>query len=261
MKYGCCTSISNYDLLEQIGFDFIELSGRAVTSMSEKEFDKVIDKVSNGHLFCNGFNDYCPPDIAIVGPDYDPVKAEKYAQLICKRGSKLNISTIGIGAPLSRRLPEGFDKATADGQAIEFLAITADIAKQYNITILFEALNNEVCNYVTLMPEAVDIVQKINKENVKIVADFYHMQMMNEDVTDIAYAIPYITHLHIAQDIDGNRGYLREKYYDQYKSAIAAAMKEGYDSTLSIEALWGDVAKEGKQSLDILKRIEKELNL
>lgn len=108
MKYGCCTSIGNYDLLEGIGFDFIELSGREVTAMSGDEFEKAVDKVSAGKIFCKGFNDYCPPELSIVGPGYDGVKTEKYAQLICQRGSRLNIASIGIGAPRSRILPPFF---------------------------------------------------------------------------------------------------------------------------------------------------------
>ncbi|MGE4283388.1 MAG: sugar phosphate isomerase/epimerase family protein [Clostridia bacterium] len=261
MKYGCCTSVENYYLIRKIGYDFIELSGREITAMSDEQFKRIADKASAGELRCNGFNDYCSSDVAIVGPSYNAKQAEQYAKLICERGYRLNISTIGIGAPMSRRLPEGFSKAEADRQVIEFLNITADIAKQYGITILFESLNDKVSNYVTFISEAVEIVKQVNKDNLKIVADFYHMWMMNEDVINIAYAFPYIYHLHIAQDRDGNRGYLCEDFYHKYKEAIAAVSKQGYNKTISVEAFWGDFEQGATQSFQILKRIGEELGL
>jgi len=257
MRFGCCTSIDNYKLLEKVGYDFIELSGRQIASMTDEQFEAVRKTIEEGKIYCNGFNDYCPPEIVIAGPKYDLQSAKEYASKICRRGAALKVKTIGIGAPMSRVLPDTFDKKTADMQAMEFLKATADIASKYDICILWESLNKNVCNYVLYLSEAVEMVEKINHPYLKIVLDFYHMAIMGEDVENIGYAIPYVKHLHVAQDIKGQRGFLVKDNYNEYKTWLESAKKFGYDGTVSVEPLYGDINKHAEESLMILKNIDR----
>ena len=39
MKYGCGTTIDNYNILQALGFDYIELPGNQISQMTDEEFD------------------------------------------------------------------------------------------------------------------------------------------------------------------------------------------------------------------------------
>lgn len=99
MKYGCGTTIDNYSILQDLGFDYIELPGNQISKMTDEEFDALKTILENGNVKCCGFNAALTPDIVITGEGYDLEKAKAYAELLCKRGSQLHISAIASAPP------------------------------------------------------------------------------------------------------------------------------------------------------------------
>jgi sugar phosphate isomerase/epimerase len=237
MKIGCCTTIDNYEALCKIGYDYIELSAYDIYNMTEKEFEIALAKVIDLGVPCLGFNAYCKSNLSMVGPEFNLNKIRDYSNVVCKRGSKLGIKYIGIGAPFARILPDGWEKEIADKQMEQFLKVTSEIAQSYKQIVLLEALNAEICNYITSTDEAYKMVKKLNLPNLKLVLDFYHMEMMNEELESVNYVIPYVKHLHISHRGPGiKRDYLNENdYYDVFR-IINFVRTQGYDSTISIEA-------------------------
>lgn len=265
MKFGCCAPIQYYHLLEELGFDFIELSGREIASLSEYEFGKWVETIKNGSIPCFAINDYCSQDIIIAGPDYHVDKAKSYAELLCDRGSRLGVQVIGVGAPASRKLPVGFDRNLAEKQAKEFVNVTCEIAEKYGITILWESCNSRVTNFHTTLKEAVNFVRDLQLNNLKLVIDFYHMYVEGEDLSVVKEAIPHTVHLHVAMDdYLGRKSFLNEKGYSYHKDVIKTVNDHGgHHLTLSVEPhpniTENDIRVNGKYSLDMLKNIEQEL--
>lgn len=71
MKYGCGTTIDNYSILQDLGFDYIELPGNQISKMTDEEFDALKTVLENGSVKCCGFNAALTPDIVITGEGYD----------------------------------------------------------------------------------------------------------------------------------------------------------------------------------------------
>lgn len=255
MKIGCCTDIKNYDYIADIGVDYIELSGSAISAMTDEEFDFTVNKVNSGKIKAMGINAYCPGEIIIAGPNFDPAKAEKYAEKTISRINKLNIKKVGIGSPNSRNIPENFSKSTAVSQLKEFLKLTCDVADDYGINILFEAVCTKECNFINTTSEALDIIEALNVKNLYMVYDIYHVHMMKEPLLNMDKVFKYIKHLHISQDTDNKRGYLSDKYINDYKIYINRAKELGYDDTISVEAVTGDFKSGMLNSLSILKKL------
>ena len=261
MKIGCCASVADCQAMKRIGYDFIELSARSVGNMSEgelKEARSILDKTG---LPCIGFNNYCNDELSIVGPGFDAQAARGYAERISAKGALLGIKNIGIGAPLARVLPPNYDISTANRQMEEFLHITADAAQKYGIFILYESLNDKICNFGTDTLEALALVKKLNIPNLRLVLDFYHMLMMDEDLENIGGVIPYVQHLHISHKVQGtNRGHLEPSGMDFYRKSVKSALSFGYDGTLSVEAQSSDFETEARLSYKILKDIVTEIS-
>ena len=95
------------------------------------------------------------------GPGQNLDEARAYARKLAAYASELSVDQVGIGAPGSRRLPEGYDRALANRQMKEFLRYTADEFAAYDIYVSLEAVGECYCNYINRLEEAKDMVETV----------------------------------------------------------------------------------------------------
>lgn len=255
MKYGIGTPIENYAIVEQLGMDYIELPGNKISAMSDEEFADVVKTLENGKATCCGFNAALPPEITLCGEGFDLEKATEYAEKLCKRGSVLGIKAIGVGSPNSRKYKEGDDLAKTWEQVEQFIAMFADVAKPYNITIMYESLNKTETQFGLKIREGADLVKKLNRSNLGIVFDIYHMAMEQEALEELAYALPYVKHVHIAERVGEERRYPSFEMVDFYKTVIDMVVASGYDGAICTEAFHGDILEGGQRTLELFDAI------
>ena len=92
------------------------------------------------------------------------------------------------------------NKPEARRQSIQSMKELADYAAPYNITLLIETLNRFEQFLVNDSKEAVEFVKDINKENVKVMLDSFHMNIEEDFIGDaIRLAGDYLDHLHIGE--------------------------------------------------------------
>jgi len=249
--------MENYDELCKLGYDFIELPGNKVMNMGEAEIEEAKKLIDKNKIPCNGFNAYCTAALPMAGPQFDLQKSRDYAAEACRRGKILGIKTIGLGSPPARRIPEGYDLQTANKQIREFIRVTAEEGAKQGIMFLIEPLNSNVCDLIVHTKEALEIIRDIDMPNLRIVLDFHHLTKSGEDISGIAYVMPYVEHLHIDHTLEDGRYHLVEQGRPFYSRCIAAARACGYNGTISIEptAAKGPFREEAGESLRILRSI------
>ncbi|MDR1731737.1 MAG: sugar phosphate isomerase/epimerase [Synergistaceae bacterium] len=263
MKLGCCISIGQYDDLCALGYDFAELSGYETAGLSEADVSRLAGKIQERGVPCLGFNAYCRDNVPMVGPGYDRKKAREYAALLARRGNLLGAKNLGIGSPLARRLPKGYDLKKADEQMKEFLTITAEEADKWGMTVLYEALNPLTCDYGIGTLHALNMVETLSRENpnlknLAMVLDFHHKVLAGEAADDFAGAMPWVRHLHINGITEDKRKRFPEAAdADFCRRALKAAEALGYDGTVSVEADPGEKSflEDARRSLEILREI------
>lgn len=237
MKIGLCTPTKNIEKVKEIGYDYIEVAGNEIAAMTDEEFEAFAKKRDALNYPVAGFNAYCNEKTPIVGDNFTEEKARVYAEKMCKRGARLGIKNIGVGAPMARKLPAGYDMDKAYNQCKRFLEITADEAAKYGINVLFEALHDKCCDFANHTADGIKLVKDINKDNLRIVLDFYHMEVMGEDITDIKDVMPYVRHLHYNHTPEGSldREYIIPEDEENLIKIKKAVEECGYDGTFSIE--------------------------
>lgn len=254
MKYGICTTMDHYRDLCALGYDYIELPGTGVRQMSPAQVRETAAVLQDGGKPCLGFNAYCGGDLPIVGEGYRKGPTYNYARELCEKGAELGIKSIGIGAPKARRLPLDYDPARADAQCREFLAVTAGVAAEYGITVLLEALNHTMCEYLLDTVAAWKMVKELGMDNLKLVLDFYQAAMEGEEPEKLSSVLPEVRHLHISgYEPDGSRYHLREKDIPFCTKYVTWAQRMGYDGTISVEADSDRFLTDARDSLDILR--------
>ncbi|MGI6160532.1 MAG: sugar phosphate isomerase/epimerase family protein [Christensenellales bacterium] len=254
MLIGYCSSAKYAGRIAEIGFDYMELYGREISTLGDSEFIETKKMLEDIGLECRGFVGSIPPSVRICGPGYDEKIVSEYAKKCCDRGAELGILHVGIGSPLSRNLPEGFDLDVAREQIMQSLDIFCSAAKPNGLDILFESVSSPMCNFITLFPEAVEIVEQMRLDNLFLVLDLYHVAMMDERLEEYADMLGDVKHLHIAEKAD--YGQLRYESEPLYNRWISFLKSKGYDISISMEISTPDPAG-SERSLEILRRVDR----
>ncbi len=241
--------------MQKAGFDYVELSGRNVCAMDQAAFEKLRRMVESGRLPCLGFNAYCPPEVRIAGPGFSAEYAREYALRCLSRAVELNVQVVGIGSPMSRNLPAGFDRNLAMHQAEEFFAVTADVFAAQSIFVCVEALGPCYCNFINTLAEALSLVRAVNMGNLKLVADFYNMEHSGEADIPLFPFVNDIVHAHISDDAGSPqmRWFLKHDKRDTHISRIKRLRGAGYLGAVTLETDLPAELHAARQSLQILR--------
>ena len=255
MQIGCCTGIENYELVVRNNYDRIVLPAVKIATMDQDAFVQTKKLLSQGTLQCRSLNWFCTPALKLCGDGYSEEAVAAYMPLLVQRASEIGVEYIGVGSPKSRNIPEGFSKDTAMEQFKRSMDVICEACRPYGITVLLEAVCTVECNFITTTDEALAVMKSLDIDNLKFVFDSYHAFMMGEDDKPLRRAMPYVRLVHVAQNIDSRRHYLRSEKMDEYRVYFKALMEAGYDGEVSIEAFYDDMEEQLGPTLSILKTL------
>jgi sugar phosphate isomerase/epimerase len=109
-----------------------------------------------------------------------------------------------------------------------------DHARDIGTTLLYEPLNRYETNLINTLGDAVQVISGIGADNVKILADLYHMNIEETNIPDaIRNAGSRIGHVHFA---DSNRRAAGLGHTD-FLPIVSALVEIGYEGYLSAEVL------------------------
>ena len=116
-----------------------------------------------------------------------------------------------------------------------------------------EPLNTRESNFITTAREALDLVRQLSLENVKLLIDYYHMRMENENPVIIQDAGKDLRHIHIASK--EGRLFPKPNDSENYDEFFALLKASGYSGRVSIEGKSKDLAADGAVSLALLRSL------
>ena len=196
-KIGCCVKIKDIDYAIIQGVDYIELP------LSELVFDikreKIISEIINRKISCNAVTKLLSNNIHICFDDFYSKKVQDYLEDAFYIMNKLGTNIAVFGNSKSRYILENENFETHEKKMIMFCRELARFAKRYDIIVGIEPLNTEQCNYINTLDDAAKIVEKVNHPNLKIVADYYHMNKQNENLESLYKYSNLICHIHTSE--------------------------------------------------------------
>lgn len=277
MRYGCCIGFGGYippearsqgktsadsfeenvdwlmrniAFLRSVGYNYVELPTSIVASASDAEFMYLVQHLNSAPIKAEAFNCFVPGSIRLVGNEVDTNAIRSYLELVIPRMAQCGAKVIVFGSGAARSVPQGFTIYKAESQIIDFLKMAADYASSQGMVIAIEPLNSKECNFINLIGDAISIIDEINRPDVRLAIDFYHMNEENDDMEAITMtAGPYLEHVHLADSGRMNPG---TGSYD-YPSFFAALKEIGYDNRASLECKYRDYENDVKFSLRFLK--------
>jgi sugar phosphate isomerase/epimerase len=186
-------------------------------------------------------NIFLPGNLKVVGHDVNEEAIQAYADTVFRRVNAAGVRMIIWGSAGSRRVPEGFDHATAKAQFISIAKKLAAQARRYEIQLVLESLNHTETNFINRVSEIIEIAEKVNEPNFRICVDIYHMLMEDEGPDIILKTGKYLVHCDIAEKVGrtppGTNG-------DDFTPYLRALKAVGYKSKITMECNWRDVGKQ-----------------
>lgn len=189
-----------FKLAKSIGFDAFEIDGKLLL----ERFEEVKQAVTNTGLAvstaCGGYEGW-------IG-DFDEVKRLNGVQEICSILRSLSeIGGQGIVVPaawgmFSKRLPPHHPPRNDKEDKIVLLESLTEInrvAKETNTFLYLEPLNRYEDHMLNTLNDAIEIIKSGNFSNVKVIADFFHMNIEEANIYEsILHAKEFLGHVHLA---------------------------------------------------------------
>ena len=256
MRFGVCVTVDKEPIerAKRIGFDYIELPLLKLLELNDNQLEELkimLDKIG---IYAETYNCFFG-NMRLTGDDVDMDKIADYAETVLKRASFLGGRVAVIGSGGQRRIPDGFDRDTAEKQFINILNVCGDIAGKYGMKIAVEPLNTLETNLINTVSECAELVAKADNKNVGVLADYYHIFMNSEGLNKVADKSTSLIHTHLARaDKDRKLPHLGRD--DEAVKLFADALKaHGYEGAISLEGHYDeDVESDWSKALEFMKK-------
>jgi sugar phosphate isomerase/epimerase len=185
-----------------------------------------------------------------VGPAPAHQEILKFGEISFRRAQMAGVKTIVFGSGGARSIPEGFPPKEAKVQFISLCKQLAPLAKKYDVIISLEPLNTRECNFINSLAEGADIVQAVNHESFRLLADIYHMLMENESPYEIIKYGDLIYHSHIAEKTGRTAPGVHNEDFTPYFRALKQV---NYQGSMAIECSWNNIEEQAPGALAAMR--------
>ena len=241
---------------KRLGFDAVELFAPGPDFISVEEVQAALDEHDIKMAAVGTGAGMVIHQLSLSDPDQARrAEACDFVRSMIDFGAAFNAPAI-IGSMQGRAASADDVEWTVDLLA-ESLQELGKHAEQYNIPLLFEPLNRYESNLSNTLSSAVNIIRSQTSDNIKILADLFHMNIEERNLPDaIRGAGELIGHVHFA---DTNRRAIGMGHLDV--DPIVEALREiNYSGYVSAEVFaWPnpiDAATQTKYSFDIYFGLE-----
>lgn len=262
MKFGFCTNLlsSKSDLTgskylevgKEAGFDYVEMPLAQLIELSESSFNSLRLTLAGLDLPCEACNNFFPPNIKLTGNDANLSAIRSYLTRALARASELGVKVIVLGSPRSKNIPEGFPRAVAESQFDDALEVISSIVAPLGITVVLEPLAMEESNFLTTAIQVLPLLEKLNKPNIELLIDFYHMTKEGEKPEVIIKAADHLRHVHFSDPSGRKYPIKHRKDFDRFFANLKSI---GYDKRISIEAFTDNFAIDSKLAVNTLRTL------
>jgi sugar phosphate isomerase/epimerase len=247
------TGISNSSILATAGYSFVEenVRGFLVPTESDAVFEQKLALLKASSIPVEACNSFLPGNMKCVGPTPAHEEILKFGETAFRRARMAGIKTIVFGSGGARAIPEGFSREEAKQQFISICKQLVPFAQKYNVVISLEPLNTKECNFINSVAEGGEIVEAVNHDNFRLLADIYHMLMENESPANLTKYGHLLYHTHIAEKAGRTAPGVNNEDFTPYLKALKNV---NYEGRMTIECLWNNLEEQAATALAFLRK-------
>ncbi|MBS4195701.1 sugar phosphate isomerase/epimerase family protein [Lederbergia citri] len=251
------TYMETFNLARELKFDGVEISvvGEPLNSKITKEIISASNKTGIvPSAICGGYRNW-------IGDFEHEKRLIAIKDIITSLEYASEMNSVGLIMPaafgmFSRRLPPFSpprDQEEDQVVLVDSLTKIAEFAEKKRINVFLEPLNRYEDHMINTVKQAVDLIELVGSERIKVIADFFHMSIEEEKIEDtICKYSNYIGYYHLA---DSNR--LQPGMgHSNFELYLGTVQKTGYKGFLSFECgIHGNSIESLYESLNFLKSL------
>lgn len=236
----------------QLGFDAIEIFAPGPDAVSKTELASLLQSHQLKLAAVGTGAGWVKHKLTLTSPDPNVRKrAIEFVRSMIDFGGEHHAFAI-IGS-MQGRWGDGVSKERAIDWLREALNELGEYARRYNVPLVYEPLNRYETNLVNTVTSGVELMQSLQTDNVRLLADLFHM---NIEEADLAAALKvggkWIGHIHF---VDSNRRPAGFGHIN-FLPITAALMQMDYSGYLSAEAFaWPDPISAARQTISEYRRL------
>lgn len=261
MRFGVCTGIdneANVKIAAECGYDYIECGFQMFANATEEQLAEWEEREKKYNIYAEAANCFLPGSLPVTGDDVDYEALTDFVSRGMKNSARLGLKIVVFGSSGARNIKEGFSYEKAIRQMAYFLReIASPEAAKYGISVVTEPLQKAETNIINTVKEGVMLAAMADRDNIRCLADLFHMEQCGDTAADILMIKDSILHAHISNPVgrDGKKRIypLSPDEFD-YKSFIDA-LKAGSCERCSIEASVSDFAAEAPAAIQLLRSL------
>jgi len=217
----------------RLGYDGVELALLDPSEVDAGEIKALLSRyglevaaISTGRVFSEGKLWCTHPDPTVRRRAVERIKG--LVRLAAALGGRVNLGRVrGFVA-------EGEAREAAEERFLSCLGECADFAAPLGVDLLLEPVNRYETNYINSVPDALELLRKIGRPNVKVMADVFHMNIEDASIAgSLRQAGAAIGYVHFA---DSNRWAPGRGHLD-FADILATLRAVGYDGWVTVEIL------------------------
>lgn len=250
--FGVVAGVEQDSLLRAAGYACLEESTQSSFSplnLDRLKFDARLLRMQRSVLKVYSCNVFLPGSLKLVGPTVQEEAVLAYADSVFRRAKAAGLSIVVLGSGEARRVPKGFDSATARQQFVGLVRRMGELAAAQGIVLAMENLNRGETNFGNSLAAVTGLIREINHPAVKVTADIYHMLKEDESPQAILDAGNLLVHGHIAEERDRARP---GRYGEDFRPYFAALKRIGFRGRIMLECRWEDMPREAPEALRYL---------
>jgi 5-keto-L-gluconate epimerase len=238
----------------EAGFDAVELITPDPDTFEWNRLEKALSEHQLTMSSINSGRLYSQYGVTLINEKKEiQEKAIQKFQSIIRAAARFNcFANIGIfrGPAISHK-PVAYTR----DMFVDILKGLCDYAAGYKVGINFEPTNRFEINFINSTDDGLDIINRVNKSNLGLLLDLYHMNLEDDDLlSKVVYCRNVVKHFHFT-DTDrwpaGNSNGLID-----FQQLIGILKLIGYDGYLSQNLVRADNADEcARRTASFLKEI------
>lgn len=238
----------------ELGFDAVEIFAPAPEVLNDPSIGTLLSKYRLSLAAVGTGAGWVKHKLALTSPDAAVrAKARDFIRDIVNAGGKFGAPAI-IGS-MQGRWADAIDKPTALKLLGESLVELGAAASKHGVPLIYEPLNRYETNLITTMADGVAYLQGLGTQNVKLLADLFHMNIEEVNVADgLRAGGAYIGHVHF---VDSNRRAVGSGHTD-FGPIMQALRDINYAGYLSAECFaYPNSAEAARLTIEGFRRLTK----
>jgi D-psicose/D-tagatose/L-ribulose 3-epimerase len=262
MEFGLCASDpARMRAARDWGFDYVEIGARAVVPFeSDAAWAARKRELEDTGARTTHLAGFIPAEARFVGPDVDWGRVRGYLESCVGRAAEVGVRTFNWGSAPSKSVPTGWPLSKAHEQIERCANLIADVMAPLDCTCAIEPINPLECNVIYYLTDAVLLAASVDRPQMRVNFDYYHMVLQNEPWAHLDAAKDWIAHTHTSGPA---RHFPKPTDGFDHRAFFANLKRIGWDRTCSFECSripeGADYATEARAGIAYIRSVYEEV--